>query len=723
MLDAASATTWLGAVGAALGVAAALIKLIVEIRGARKRHSPAPDGTPLAADSGPGTASAIEAEPEPPTDPNFPVGPRFINRNAEIGELIARAEAGNDNVLTIEGTHWIGKSATAAKLFDALRRSAPEGPFDPRGRDFVWFDADDGCPTLAELCGRLSLETNEQALSTAVEAEQRRLLRDHLARNKTVLGIDNLSLCDDASSREMVALLERLPSGSLVIASVNRPGALVTARVELGELAEEHVGTLIGDRVKRLDLDGLEQFDAEFTKRLYELVGGNPGVIEWFLRGYHHTTEPLAQWVAAIESGDELAEIFEPAWERLDEDCRAALQVCAHLSGEATQEQMGIASGRPEPEMRAATELLRREMFLKAVRSRNRPTTFSCDRAFRQFIGSSRTPAALQSRFTQRLADHYIEYFAESPEDAEYGAGEIDVWRTLWGELREEGDDERMQALFRAVLDILFTLGQFDELVGAAELCHGSAVEAGNYPAATLAAAIKACTLAIRGEKKKAEASLANALAAAERSGDAGAIARAMRCRGFLRYRARHPRQALTAIEGSEQLSRESHDGVNLVDTLDLRTAANWYLRRFDACEAAATESLKASTEMQWQRARAYPLRYLAELATQRRQPTEARRLIGEAAEVAARYGDKRQRARIDLTLARLCLLEGEFDEGEAAARRALSEATRLGLPAELEEAAAASRAITRAHRSLLWRRYYALRRPSRLSSAPVGGD
>lgn len=724
MLDPASAKTWLGVGGAALGVAAGLIKLITEIRRARRGHGPSPSGAPPpthppAADS----AMAADLVPEPLTDPDFPVGPRFIDRKTEINELIARVQAGDDNVLKIEGPQWIGKSATAARLFDTLRRGTPGGSFDPRGRDFVWFDADGDCPTLAKLCGLLSLETEDQALSTASETERRELLRAHLARNRTVLAIDNLSLSDDGPSQEMVSLLERLPNGSLVIASVNRPGELISARVELEDLTEEDARTLIADRAKRFDLDGLEQFDATFTKRLYQLVGGNPGVIEWFLRGYHETAEPLEQRVAAVEGGDELADIFGPAWQRLNEDCQATLRVCAYLRGEATQRQMEIAAGRSAEAMRTATEVLRREMLLKPVRSRNRPTGFTCDRAFRQFVGASQTPAELRSLFTRRLADHYIDHFTANPEDAEYGASEIAAWRTLWGELRDEGDDERMQALFRSVLDILFTLGQFDELIGAAELCHGSAAEAENLPAAALAAAMKAGTLAIRGEEKAAESSLANAVDAAEKSGDAGAISRAMRCRGFLHYRARRPRQALAAINGSEQLSREGGDGVNLVDTLDLRTAANWYLRRFDACEAAANASLNAGAEMEWQRARAYPLRYLAELATQRRQPAEARKLIDEAEEIATRYADKRQRARVDLTRARLCLLEGELDEGKPAAQRALSEATRLGLPAEREEAAAMTRAISRARRSRLWRHYYALRRPSRLTRAPVGGD
>jgi len=52
-----------------------------------------------------------------------------------------------------------------------------------------------------------------------------------------------------------------------------------------------------------------------------------------------------------------------------------------------------------------------------------------------------------------------------------------------------------------------------------------------------------------------------------------------------------------------------------------------------------------------------------------------------------------------------------------------VSEATRLGLPPERREAAATARAVSRAQRSNLLRLYYALRRPRRLTDAPIGGD
>jgi hypothetical protein len=300
---------------------------------------------------------------------------------------------------------------------------------------------------------------------------------------------------------------------------------------------------------------------------------------------------------------------------------------------------------------------------------------------------------------------------------------EVAALRVVRGELFDAGDDARTQGLFRAVLDILFTLGQFDELIDAADLAFRSADRVGNFSDAARDSAIKACTHAIRGESAPARDAYTLGSVAAESSGLPESIARLKRCRAFLHYRSREPREALATIEGVEGMSRDAGDHTNLVDTLDLRTAANWYLRSFGECEAAAHQSMEASAAANWGRARAYPLRYLAELATQRRESQRAHALLDEAHEIAARFADKRQLARVDLSRARLCLIEGELEVGSSASARAVSEARRLGLSAELEESIAVCTAIERAQRSWLWRHYYRLRRPTRLTGAPVGGD
>lgn len=655
-------------------------------------------------------------------EPLLRAGPPFLNRKREMGELIARVRAGEDSLLAIEGDHLIGKSAATTALVQSLLKEPAEGAFDPARRRFVWLDAHDECPALAEICGLLARETGEQALATAPEQQKGQALRAHLARTGTVLVLDNLRLTGNPESRALIDLLEGLPYGCLVIASVNRPGALVAPRVRLEDLDPITVHDLVVDRVRRLNVDGIDQFDEAFSQRLYTSIGGNPGVIEWFLRGYRDSSEPLQQRLAAVEEGAELSELFEPTWNMLPSDSRRVLEACAYLHGEATAQQIAISCDRPIAEMSSAAEELRREGLLKPVRRKGRPTVFTCATAFERFV-EARTPSSRRTAFTERLADHYVRYFTGNPEDAGYAETEMGALRIVREKLFEDEDDARVQAVFWVTLDILFTLGQFDELLDAADLAHRSGVGAENFGGAALGALIKACTHAIRGERSKALESFANGDVAAANSMLPGMVARAKRCRAFLHYRAREPRQALGEIEGVEELAHDGNDPSTIVDALDLRSAANWYLRRFDACEAAARGSLHAGEAIGWKRARAFPLRYLGELATQRRQWREAHELLDEASEIAGEFSDRRQLARIDLSRARLGLLEGALESGEVAVRRAVAETTLLGLPPEQEEAIATATAIERARRSTLWRRYYRLRRPTRLSGAPVGGD
>lgn len=723
MLDPTSTETWIKAGTASVSLVTALVALIVVWQGRRKdQESSEPALEPT-------SITGLHEAPEPlayemavPDEPVLPGRPLFINRDREMKDLISRVQAGQETVLTIEGNRWVGKSAAATELVHCLRSGPARGSFDPRGRRFVWLDAHDGCPSLADVCQRVSLQTDVPSLTATAEAGQREMLREHLARTRTVLVLDNLSLADDPDSHVLIDFLNEIPNGSLVIASLNRRGGLVASRVPLPDLDADSVHKLIADRARRLNLDGIEQFDRAFAVRLHGLIGGNPGVIEWFLRGYRDSAEPLESLVAAIEKGGELSGVFGPTWEGLADHCKCALEGCAYLGGEATAKQLAIACDRPEGEMLAATEALRQEGLLTPVRGKDRPTVYTCARAFQLFV-ESKTPDETRTAIPKRLADHYIDHFTAKPEDAHYGAGEVGALRVVRNAMFDAGDDDRVQALFRAVLDILFTLGQFKELIDTAAQAFESARRADRHSDAALAGAIKAGTHAIRGEHALALAAYAHASLAAASSGLPGPIACVKRCEGFVHYRSRKARSALLAIKGAEEMAREAKDGVVLVDTLDLRTAANWYLRRFDACEAAAKASLAAGEAMDWKRARAYPLRYQAELAIQRRQTGLARELLDEASDVAMRFRDRRQLARVELTRARMCLLEGELDRGESAVTRAVSESQRLGLPPEFEEAVALANAIGRAQRSRLWRWVYALWRPTRLTRAPVGGD
>ncbi len=715
MLTAVTTEAWLGISAAIVTLVAALVPLAYNVIQAwRRRDEPEVRGLPSAEQLGLADERRLVYVPGRNS---------FVNRHEELEELIARVHAGRENVLTIEGDRWVGKSALAAELAHSLLACGPSTAFDPADHSFIWMDAHDGCPTIAEICGHLSRLTEDQSLTTIADKDKHDRLLLHLAMTRTVLLLDNVSLGDDDASTALGEFLGDLPAGAMVVATVNHPGDLVASGVTLRDLDVCHVAELIDDRVEAFGLDGIDCLDRSLAARVHGLIGGNPGVIEWFLRSYRRSTESIEERLEAIQAGEDLDELFGPTWDRLALPCQEVLAACAFLRGEANARQVAEACAYDPDEVRKLLGQLHSDGLLTPIRAVHRQTVHTCARAFQLFV-ASRTTSALRECHAERLADGYIAHFREAPEDAMWAQDEIHALRVVREELYGLYDDERMQSLFVTTLDILFTLGQFDELIAAADIAYLSAERAEAFASATHAAMIGAVTHAIRGELASARDRLAHAALMAQAAGDPASLTRARRCQGFVLYRSGRAEEALAAIDGVDPFAEASGDVVAVVDVLDLRTSACLYLGRFEECEGAARASLAASSAAGWERACAYPLRALAELALHRRHHEEARRLLDKASAVSAAYGDLRQQVRVDLSRARLELLaDGDLSVGRDAAQRAASEAARLGLPPEHQEAAATVRAISRAQRSNLLRRYYALRRPRRLTDAPIGGD
>jgi ATP/maltotriose-dependent transcriptional regulator MalT len=150
---------------------------------------------------------------------------------------------------------------------------------------------------------------------------------------------------------------------------------------------------------------------------------------------------------------------------------------------------------------------------------------------------------------------------------------------------------------------------------------------------------------------------------------------------------------------------------------------ANWHAGKLEQSAAAAAEGLRVCQEMSWQRAMAYPLRNLAEVAVHGGDFPYARTLLADARRIAGEHGDRRQLVRVHLTAARLELLGGDLATARSEALAAQAGALELGLVPELREVSALRRAAARVRFFPPLRRYYRSRRPGRFTDAPVGGD
>jgi hypothetical protein len=646
---------------------------------------------------------------------------RFIDRTQVMDEALARI-GGGERVLAIAGGVGVGKSAVAGELVHRLRAAdAVTGAPDLSAHDFLWIDGRDGCPTLIDICRQITLLTSEQSLSAVADGVKLEALRAHLARNKTVLLLDNIKLDGDGRAEALRELLRTIPSGSLAVASLNSPLALDGPRVVVEDLEPLHVQELLISEARRL---GLEEalVDEEVADRLQEAVGGNPRLIEAFMRALSCSSRSLEELLECVERGEGLGDLYRQAWDGLPDLTRQVVAACACLRGEAIADQLVIACRVERDRLTGALEELMLAGFLTVRRGAGRPDAYACSNSLQRFV-LAETPGRQVDAFVGRLAAHYVGQLAAEPENSRWAVPHVAGIKAVLQWLYDRGEDTEMQALFASVLDVLFTLGLFDDRIITGRLAYESARRTGNPRCASLAIDVLASTYAARGELTNAREGVALGLIAAEQSGDPGERARMMRADALVRYKGGDASGALGAMEGAGELARGTGDFEVVVNLCGLRTVAHWYAGEFELSAASAAEGLRVCEEMSWRRAMAYPLRNLAEVAIHEGDFPRARTFLADARRIAGEHGDRRQLARIHLTAARLELLGGD----QAAARRealaAQAASLELGLVPELQEATALRRAAVRARLLPPLRRHYRRRRPPRFSDAPVGGD
>ena len=652
----------------------------------------------------------------------------FINRDAELSRAMSWICQNGAPVLVFEGAWGIGKSSTVGQLVHTLRHS-PTTATDLSDYEFVWVGGRGGSTTLADIGRSLCIETDDQSVASSANWAKLDRLRVRLASRKTALVLDDLTLGDDVASEEMREFLGTVPDGSIVIAAVNRGRGLEAACIPLEEFGVEDVRKLVAAQVDNLHLQPTEAFDENFARRLYEIVGGHPRTIVWFLLAYKDSGESLDQRLEALQRGKGLDELFASIWGSLDEGSRHLLAACDSVGGRATAEQLAIACNATTKAAHANAAKLLDEGLLGIARSAGQ-SAFVCSQALRLFVAGE-TSMGVRSECLRRLSRHYVARVREDPEDARALISEVDVIRSVFDGLArpgmegsvDPGLEADVQSLFEVTLDILLTLGLLDDRLVAARCGYESAMRTGNYRCASLASEVLAGTHGFRGEFEQAQSALDHGWLAAEQSEDAAEMARQMYTEGFIRYRQGDAAAAVESVRDADQMIEASGDSETLVNVLDLRSAVHLHLGQLEHCEEAANRCLRTCEEIGWERAKAFPLRFLAEVAIHRGESGRARDLVERARTIASGYHDQRQMARVALTAARMHLLDRDLDSAEPEATRAASEAGRLGLPPEEEEARALEDAIRLARRSPALLDDYARRRPIRLTEAPVAGD
>lgn len=650
-------------------------------------------------------------------EPVLPERPDLVNRGRELAAAKGKLRRGG-RVVAIEGEVGVGKSATATEL--AYRLQARGGRRRGRRRAF-WIDCEDRCPTLTRLCESLSTLTGDRALGAAARDEKLDALRAHLAENPTVLLLDNLRMSDRRRSQALVKLLRSVPRNSAIVISANSPGVLPVAKVRLSDLEPSEARSLIRQEVDRLGLDAPDLRDKECVDRMLDQFGGNPYLITSFINGLDSSPDSVPARLEAASQGDGAEVILADHLSSLSAEARSVLAVCALLHGNAIASQLALATRGSEEQVTLLLTELMAAGLVTCIRLKDRPNIFTCGVGVRNLVLAATPPSEIEA-FTGRLARHYIERFTSDWENATAAIPHVGTMAVIAEQLHVEKKGDALHELFSAVLDILFTLGRFDERLTIATFAYKQAICDENFQRAARASAARTMNCAIRGELGEAEEAAVLGKLAAERAGLPRELARQQRVRAYVAYRSREPHKALSLLEGADELAEEAGDKHILVDLQDLRAACYWYLGELDRCEAAAREHQRLADSIPWERIKAYSPQMLAEGAMHRGDFAEAAVLLKQSRAIAAKYEDQRMLVRISISEARLRLLKGEPRAGVKIARAAIAHGRAIGLREEVREARALRRALLLAILPPA-RLYYSRRRPQRLSRAPIAGD
>lgn len=651
---------------------------------------------------------------------------RLVDRTNEVFQVLRHLRDG-EFVIAIEGNLGVGKSAVAAEVAHRMvdrvtAENARPSRRHAKYRWLAWIDAQNNCPTVADLARHFSLLSGDQGMSAAPDADKANALRAFLARQPSIIVVDNVRLTAVAA-QEFIGFIRTIPTGSLAIVSANTPGRMAAPRILVEELQQDFMRELLRREAQRLDVKTILSADQATLDRAYALVGGNPRAIELLVLTCSRRPVTLREVVdeLSVGQGNITDELYASVWESLAEEHRLTIIACAYLCGRALADQLSAALDIPWARLSTLVEVLWADGLLSAL-EQERSLYYTCSQVLRVFA-LNKAPDELLRSIRRRLARHFIDWFTDDWEDAEGAIPHIPVIRTLIEDLFDHGDHVLSLDLFDVTLDIFFTLGLFDDRIRLGWVAYNAATRLDDPVRQSVALSVVSSTHSLRGEHEPAARAIELGIEAARRAGSDKEMARQIRCRGYNEFRRGAIAEALDVIDGAEEMAVTAGDPHNAVDILALRSAAEWHLGRFAECKRTVDRFLYFCEQIPWERGKAYPIREKAELAIMERSFSDAGLLLAESRSIAEEYRDQRQLVRIGLSESRLLLHRRRMISARRRGRTVSDTAERLGLTGEMSEADAVVRAAIQTI-LLPWKRYSYFRNPrNRFTSMTIGGD
>lgn len=277
----------------------------------------------------------------------------FVGREHELGEIHRLLSPTSRHFLiTIDGIGGIGKSTLALEAAYRYLEEADDLPIAERFEAIIWTSAKQDVLTaegiaqraqslraLEDIYTTISITLEREDITRARPEEQTELVRLALARQRTLLIVDNLETVDDEA---VLSFLRELPVPTKAVVTT-RHRVNVAYPIRLEEMPWEDASKLIRQECRR---KGVTLTD-EQAHKLYRRTGGVPLALVWSVAqiGAGYGVDAVLTRLAKPD-GDIARFCFEGTVERIrGTDTYDLMMALALFATDASRETLGLVAG------------------------------------------------------------------------------------------------------------------------------------------------------------------------------------------------------------------------------------------------------------------------------------------------------------------------------------------------------------------------------------------
>lgn len=618
-----------------------------------------------------------------------------IGRIELIGEVVSSIKS-NNSLTVISGNRGNGKTtlalAAAHQLFQESKASTISG-FEA----FVWIDARYQNLSLDSLLNQIGVQLESPVITDDSE-EKTNKIRRLLSSKPSLIVVDNLDTLDDFdeniryNSYVIIDFLESLPEASNAIVTTRYLSLKRGKIVLVGNFNQKESLEFIRAKAKRMNLGILANTTDETLIPIHTYTSGSPLAIEWAI-GQVYAGNGIDEVVNRLRGGtaDIFENLFGSTWSILrveEKELLLDLTVARTSFGGSAIKQISRFDDKT-----TETALMRlvKLMFVEASESIEQDNIrYSLHPLTHLFVldHSNEFPNELD-RACEASVNYYVEFVRSQGEDAKAVELEVEniIYLISWSENRKNW--ELIMNLMDVLFDVLLSLGYFEERVNLGLLAAKGAEISGRLERKAHYLILSSIHAMI-GQYATVEKILMDALDVAISQNNGFEVASVKKSLAYSYFRQGKVVKASEELDGVELIIQkyEHYNDIpnNHIDTLSLIGTIDFYLGKYDEALRVQQHMLEKCEKIGWERAKCYALRDIAELQMIGKDYKEARTTLEKAFLLAEKYADKRQSARIQISIAKLLIRTGQAKEARERLHQAYIILDKLNMKNETEE-------------------------------------